>query len=72
MSKWVAPTTTGRKHSVFHTNKKCPNLKSEPRKLSDRDIEILELRLCKVCDPENNAQHKENGKWEYYEAAKNA
>lgn len=72
MSKWVAPSSRSRKHGVYHTNKKCCNLKREPIEMSDRDVEILELSLCKVCDPENTNQHEDNGKWEYYEIAKNA
>jgi len=67
MTKWVK---RGQKQcNVFHTNKDCRQLKREPIKATQRDIDILELSECKVCAGEADYSPCDRG---YYEALKEA
>ncbi len=47
MTKWVK---RGQKQNrVYHTDKECRRLRSEPVEINEQGVEMLRLNECKVC-----------------------
>lgn len=52
MNKWIG-TGTGAKHkSVYHTDRDCYLIKTEPRKVGEQEIEFHDLTECQRCADE--------------------
>jgi len=66
--KWMRHSTSGTSRVVYHTDKDCRMLKREPIEASERDIDVMGLRECKICA--GDADHTAgNGNREYYNLA---
>lgn len=59
MIKWVTRGNKNTEKQVFHTDKECPRLRSDPREVSDSEVDFHELTLCKWCSSDPSPDYSE-------------
>jgi len=73
MTKWIGKSTQCKSKTVYHIDKECERLRSEPMEVHPSEIEYHNLRCCDYCNPETpDPKRENNSSFKHYEALKAA
>jgi len=73
MTKWIGKKTKAKHKTVFHVDKECYKMRSEPMEVPPAEIEYHNMSCCMYCNPETEHPAKQQTQTrEYQEALKEA
>ena len=73
MPKWIGKKTKAKGKNVYHVDKECYKIRSEPMEVPESEIEYHNMSCCMYCNP--NTEHpakQQTQTLEYQEALKEA
>ena len=71
--KWIGKKTKAKHKTVFHVDKECYKMRSEPMEVPPAEIEYHNMSCCMYCNPETEHPAKQQTQTrEYQEALKEA
>jgi len=73
MTKWIGKKTKAKHKTVYHVDKDCYKMRSEPMEVPPAEIEYHNMSCCMYCNPETEHPAKQQTQTrEYQEALKEA
>jgi hypothetical protein len=73
VTKWIGKKTKAKGKTVYHVDKECYKIRSEPMEVPQSEIEYHNMTCCMYCNPETEHPAKQQTQTlEYQQALKEA